>query len=533
MACAAASVDGHYVAITRAGELSLYTVEPFVEIARAPISGSTALAFVGRQLFLHHETRAVVHSIQKLAITAQLDVGAARLLATSQHYALLARDELVVANCTNEVTTLAPMRTPGSAERAVGLETARFLTWPAKGPAEMWDASSRLPMARVGLELPPDAIDVGTTGKHRSVWIATAGGDLIVSRLSDGKTTVAPLPRPPQRIASHPASAWLVLDFDGEPHAVNTVLRTWQRLEIPAGRARALVPSVGSQAYVIVDEGDAVVRYEIGADAVGTLRAVRVAVGGPLPEDEVAPAVAPAPVVRVAERKIEVDAPLPPRRDSAPSLASRFASRAAPKPAATTDWHDALMQWAKRVLGDAPSTELPAGPSPVCTLADRAQLDTPARRILYALYADWLAGHGDVGLAAAKLVEIAGPTAWQEALGNGQLGACKLVTSQVGRCLLARSVGAFLDGREPEHVQRIDGAGTRTIASGAYRTHASHEAIARVLGTIGAGDGDAARLEAWLRNWPFVATMPVGEPRPGELVIVFGDLSGLPDLPGV
>ena len=536
MACAAASVDGHHVAITRAGELSLYSVEPFVEIARTQLAACTALAFVGRQLLAYDGARVVVYSIQKLAITAQVELPSARLLATSQHYALFARDELVVASCTSEGTTIAPMRTPGTGERAVGLENARFLIWSKKGHAEIWDAASRLPSARVALELPPDTIDVGTTGKHRSVWIATAGGDLMVSRLSDGKTTVAPLPRPPEHITSHPGSAWLVLDFDGEPHAVNSVLRTWRRFDIPAGRGRTLVPATGSHAYVIVDEGDAVARYEIGADAIG--KPVRVPIGGPLPDEEPNPVVAPTPVVRVAERKIEVDT-LPPRRDSAPvgpSLASRFAGRsAALKPTtASTDWHDALMHWAKRVLGDVPTAELPTGASPVAALADRAQLDTPARRILHVLYADWLAGHGDIGVAAAKLVEIAGPTAWQEALGNGQLGVCRLVTSQVGRCLLARSVGAFLDGRDVEHVRRVDGAGTRAIiAPGTYRTHASHAELARVLGTIGVGDGDAARLEAWLRGWPFVATMPVGEPRPGELVIVFGDLSGLPDLPGV
>ena len=52
MACAAASVDGLYVAIVREGELSLYTVEPFAEIARAqlPSHDSRSLAGGGRQM---------------------------------------------------------------------------------------------------------------------------------------------------------------------------------------------------------------------------------------------------------------------------------------------------------------------------------------------------------------------------------------------------------------------------------------------------------------------------------------------------
>jgi len=554
MSCAAASVDGLYVAIVRDGELSLYTVEPFAEIARTPLAphAPRTIAFVGRQILVHDTTRLTVFSMQRLAITAQVELDPpARLLATSQHYALLARDELAIASCTSEGTAIAPTRTPAVVAYAVGLENARFLTWGKQGPAEMWDATARLPTARVGLELPPDTSDVGTTGKHRSVWIATSGGDLITSRLSDGKTTVAALPKPPHQIVSHPSSAWLVMDFDGEPHAVNSVLRTWQRLDIPAGRPRALVPSIGSHAYVIVDEGHEVARYEVGVDAVAP-KIVRVPVGGPLPESEdVGPIVPPTPVARVERARFEVEAreshAEPARRDSAPSLSSRFANRdrepgrmrpiGSPVPTATADWHDALHQWAKRVLGEAPSTELPVMRSPVNELADRARLDTPARRILNLLYADWLAGHGDVGLAASKLVEIAGPSAWQEALGNGQLGKLGLVTSQVGRCLLARAAGAFFDGRAPELVQRIDGTGTRAgVADGCYRTRASHDAIARVVGPFATCDGDAnaARLEAWLRAWPLVASCaPHGELRPGELVIVIGEPAGLPDLPGV
>ena len=549
MACAAASVDGLYVAIVRDGELSLYTVEPFVEIARTQLAPHEprTVAFVGRQVLVHDTTRLTVFSMQRLTLTAQLELEPpARLLATSHHYALLARDQLVIASCTNDGAALAPMRTPAVVERAVGLENARFLAWGKKGPGEIWDATTRLPAARIGLELPADTTDVGTTGKHRSVWIATAGGDLIVSRLSDGKTTVAPLPRPAQRIVSHPSSAWLALDFDGEPHAVNSVLRTWQRLDIPATSARVLVPSVGSAAYIIVDEGSEVVRYEIGIDTAP--KRTRIPVGGPLPEgEETIPLVAPVPVVRVAERRIEVaepaPAPAPPREVT--SLASRFASREparprlggpppAPPAPPKADWHEALFQWSKKVLGDAPKTELPATSSPITELVDRAQLDVPARRIIHILYADWLAGHGDAGLPASTLTEIAGQTAWQEALGSGHLGKLGLVASHVGRCRIAPAVGAFLDGREPQHAQRVEGAGTRSaVADGLYRTSATPAQIARVLGTIATGDGDAARLEAWLRGWPFLAAAPVGPVRPGELVIVLGDHAGLPDLPGV
>lgn len=481
---ASTSVDGLYAAIAREGELSLYTVEPFVEIARAPLAphADRTVAFVGRQVLVHEGNRLALYALPRLALISQIELPhATRLLATSQHYALLSRDgELLIAACTAEGLATAPTRTPTTVERAVGLDNARFLAWGKKGPAEVWDASTRLVTARVGLELPPDTCDAGATGKHRSVWIATAGGDLIVSRLSDGKTTVAPLPKSPQRIASHPASAWLVLDFDGEPHAVNTVLRTWQALPIARDRPRTLAPSIGSHAYVIVDDGDTIARYEVGVDAVDP-KVVRIPVGGPLPDgEEVTPSAPAQPITRVASVHVEVE----PKDKVAPAVEA---------------------------------------------LAARAQLDTAARRVLAVLYADWQAGHGDVGMAASKLVEVVGPTAWDEALGKAQLGKLGLIRTQIGRCLLVRTVGAFLDGAAPKLVRRVDGTGG--VAPGRYRTQQPHDEIARVAGTIAICEhptGDA-RLEAWLRGWPLVTTTHLdGELRPGETIILVGDHPTLP-----
>jgi hypothetical protein len=203
------------------------------------------------------------------------------------------------------------------------------------------------------------------------------------------------------------------------------------------------------------------------------------------------------------------------------------------------DWHEPLLAWSKRVHGESPATELPMIASPIATLCDRARLDLAARRIVHVLAADWLAGHGDQGLAASKLVDIAGPAGWQEALGNAQLGKLGLVRTEVGRCLLAKPVVAFLDGKAPVHCTRVDGAGSRDgIADGAYRvrTSVTHEQIATVIGTLGIGsfEGEKARIDAWLRAWPIVlVAMTPTALRPGELVIVHGDAAGLLDLPGV
>ncbi|HLL23988.1 MAG TPA: hypothetical protein VK427_17770, partial [Kofleriaceae bacterium] len=181
MSCASASGDGLYVAIARDHELSLYTVEPFAEIARTSLEPGTerTVVFVGRQVLVHEPTRIGVYALPRLSVTAKVELGRrTRLHATSSHYALLVRDgEALVVACTSEGAALAPTRTPAHVDRAVGLEVARFLIWPKQGPAEIWDAVTRLPVARIGLELPPDASAVGATAKHRSVWITTRGGE--------------------------------------------------------------------------------------------------------------------------------------------------------------------------------------------------------------------------------------------------------------------------------------------------------------------------------------------------------------------
>ncbi|HLL22552.1 MAG TPA: hypothetical protein VK427_10490, partial [Kofleriaceae bacterium] len=339
-----------------------------------------------------------------------------------------------------------------------------------------------------------------------------------------------------------------------------------------------LAPGVGAHAYVVVDEGDEVTRREIAVDAV-IPNIVSAKVGAPLPEGEEVATTPPSPISRVERARIDVapvevppvttptflharapaaDAPSgtaqttapparivnPPPSDGGPRLAARFERRvdtplrqrpftAAPP---RTGWQEALVAWATRVLGDEPSMPLPTGASPLAALADRAQLDAPARRILAVLYADWLGGHGEVGLAGSKLVDLAGPTAWEEALGKGQLGLAGLVSSQVGRCLLARPIGAFLDGRSAEAARHVDGSGQRDVPDGWYRASVTVEALAARLGPVATCEGAivVARLEAWARGWPLVVAAPPSPPaRPGELVVVTSDHASLPPLPGV
>ena len=99
------------------------------------------------------------------------------------------------------------------------------------------------------------------------------------------------------------------------------------------------------------------------------------------------------------------------------------------------------------MLDGAPDEPLPSDGSPLEQLCEREGLSAPARRVLALVYAEWLAGKGDVGVAAATLAEIAGAGGWAEALATGKLGELGWVTSDLGRTVLARDVGAFLDGR--------------------------------------------------------------------------------------
>ena len=119
----------------------------------------------------------------------------------------------------------------------------------------------------------------------------------------------------------------------------------------------------------------------------------------------------------------------------------------APRPLRTADWRDVLWRWSRRVLDGAPDEPLPSDGSPLEQLCEREGLAAPARRVLALVYAEWLAGKGDVGVAAATLAEIAGAGGWAEALATGKLGELGWVTSDLGRTVLARDVGAFLDGR--------------------------------------------------------------------------------------
>ena len=469
----AASLDGTQVAAARDGMLVLYSVEPFAAVAAMPLPfAQPELAFVDRQLFLRAGAKlALVATAPRLAVVDRLELpGLVRVLAVSGTYVLLDRDHhLVVATCSSTALTVAPLRAQVTAQHAVGIDRARFLIW-SDAVADMWNAATRQPLARVQIELPPHTRAVGTTAQQHSIWLATATtSELVVSRVSDGRTLAIELPAAPLEITSHPMSAWVVADLAGERHAINTALRSCTRVALPSG-PRVLVPA-HADAFVIVDEGDRLTRHAFTADSVPAS-----VPHDPLPpsdapperEPEPAPAPAPAPtappparppwsraaappaVTSAQTQPVPPDEPPPQRASFGRPPWSRMApvpaqQQTAPRPAA--DWRDVLWRWSRRVLDGAPDDPLPSDGSPLEQLCEREGLAAPARRVLALVYAEWLAGKGDTGVAAATLAEIAGPGGWPEALATGRLGELGWVTSDLGRTVLARAVGAFLDGR--------------------------------------------------------------------------------------
>jgi hypothetical protein len=124
-------------------------------------------------------------------------------------------------------------------------------------------------------------------------------------------------------------------------------------------------------------------------------------------------------------------------------------------------WRDTLLAWASLVLASPSEAARPPVVDDSSTLAlavRRLGLTGGAARGLALLYAGWLAGDGERGLAPATLASIVsagegvpdrdGP-GWTEALGRGRLAELGLIRRHGGRVCLRRTVARFLDGLPP------------------------------------------------------------------------------------
>jgi hypothetical protein len=211
-------------------------------------------------------------------------------------------------------------------------------------------------------------------------------------------------------------------------------------------------------------------------------------------------------------------------------------------------WRDDVLAWAHQATRGA-TTERPTPPSSLQALIERGGLAEPAARIVSALYADWLDGHGDAGLACAALAEFGAPAgpgrddAWREALGTGRLARLGLVTTEYGRARIPPSVAAYLDGRRPRAVELVGEREVPPVPAGLFRValrpgesvRACAQRLATMLGQVALCELEASqgaraargwleqgRLEAWMRARVVVTAIDPGaaELRDGETVLV-------------
>ena len=522
MSVVAASPDGTQVAVIRGGEIMLVATATLTVVARAAApSHERAIAFCGRTLLVHSvegvRTVLTVLGLPKLEVVSQLEVdGATRLLAASQQYALIDRpDSAFIVHCTPQTAAVAPLRLPVTVSWAIGLEAGRFLIWSPRG-SEVWDASSRRPTSRIALALSHDTRDIGVVGQYHWLWVLTGDQRLQASRLSDGRIVLLPVAAPIEDPIGHPIPSWLVADVGGEATAINVALRISMPVTLPSGPRLVLPsPDAASDALVLVVEPDRLFGITVSADPGrgGSVAGALPTAGGAPPR----PPVAPTPVTPVL---------------------------VAPPPAPRHTWRDDLLAWG-RVVRQNPAEPLPflVG-SPLDDLITHAMLSESSARIVHALYAEWLEGRRDEGVAPAVLAELAGGAeAWTDALGTGPLGELGLIACELGRTRLVPAVGDFFDGRPPRSVDVVGGFRAPLQPRGVFRIaregdetlRAAAERLAPSLGWIAtcAADLPLGRLEAWLREAALLTDLAPGTlaPRPTE-TILWRVPAGAPDAPG-
>jgi hypothetical protein len=401
-------------------------------------------------------------------------------------------------------------------------------------------------------------------------------------------------------------SSWIVTELGGVPHAVNLAVQTIEGLELPVG-ARAVVPDGASEtgAWVVVaDERGRIARVPIGGATAGAGAVVAVAeqvraeVGRAAAAGGGGGAVAAvgggggAIVAAATPKAMTVSERLAQRsKGAAPGPAS--ASAPATQPPSPTavganvdaddDRRGAVgrdgsavpavvlverrtllrgdVEWRRRVIAWAREGHdgVPEAP-PIEDLASRAGIGPAGASVLAALYADWLEGNGERGIAAAVAAEVAGDdgAAWREALGTGQLASLGMVVAELGRVRLLPSVGTWLDGRAPRCIEILAATrepGALVPPEGAHRVaaqvgesaRACAERLASAIGGVALceleGQGlkaarqwaDQGRLEGWLRDLAVATPIDLGviTPRPGERVLAIAaagtlESAGLP-----
>ncbi len=267
-----ASPDGAHLAVLRDHRLSLFALDTGRRVAVAEVVG-TELAFAGPHVVVHgrdaHTSVVTVLSMPGLAVTSSHELTApTRLMAATLGYVLLDRgDQAMMIQC-GRPAAVTPLRPPAAFAHAVGLEAPQFITFGGRG-AELWDAASRRPEARLRLELPPDTVEVGLTNRHAMLWAATSQPCLHLARISDGRVSTLWLDATPRNLRSHPVAAWVVADVGGRAMALNLAIGDIVPLDVSSGPIVAVAPrrDRDTGAVVVMLEGDALELRLLGGEA--------------------------------------------------------------------------------------------------------------------------------------------------------------------------------------------------------------------------------------------------------------------------
>jgi len=143
----------------------------------------------------------------------------------------------------------------------------RFLVTCERG-VELWDATSRRPVQRLSLALPPWPEAFGAADQRRLLWFARPGeAELTVVRIADGRFRVIALPAAPRSVIGHPRSSWLFAQLEDSAHLID--LATGADAAMPIGRvaAAAILPRGDGAVMAMFDVAGELTLWEVGDDA--------------------------------------------------------------------------------------------------------------------------------------------------------------------------------------------------------------------------------------------------------------------------
>jgi len=484
---AVASPDGAHLAVLLDGGLSLYALDTGRKLAREDVVG-TDVVFVGPHLLVHASDGAgsllTLLSVPSLAPVSVLELSVpTRIQASSSAYALLDQgDQTLMAQCTNATIAVAPLRPPAVFARAVGLEASQFVTFSARG-AEVWDAATRRPLARLGLSLPADTAAVGLTNRGASLWIATSQPALHLARISDGRISTLRLDAQPRNVRSHPALAWVVAEVGDRTLAINLAVKEIEIATAGHGPIVAITPmrDRGTGAVLVGLEGDRLALRVVGSDGELTARAPTATYEDLTPVPQPVPRADPtAPVAeavtapramtvseRLAQRAGRTDAPKA-KPGAAPSIGVRLdlsiepSATPFPNPSGFPDpvpSTEPRPQTAAAMTASAPTSTTLAARAAVATSAPAPAMAAPVAPT--APIASTMPAAPAPRSIPPRAPRVAEPTGWRTALVDW-----------------ARATTATDPGPAPI----LDGSPLQTLATRASLTPAAWQVLATLYG---------------------------------------------------